>query len=173
MAIKEPRDDYFQLINEMAEKELLLYLKNKFSPYHYYALYHGVLSPDRKTYGEIGKSLLLDHNTIASIIHRDLGILRAKGKLDYRYVGVDADFLSTKPVEPIQIVKYYFFRDTLDEDEKKLFRLITSSKYVDDVRVYARVLGWDISYCSLVMNRVTEKTRLDNPRVVEIFESFR
>lgn len=181
--VPSKRNDYDALINKMAKDELLLVAKEVLSPLQYFIIYHRILSDDRKILEEVASYFNITKERVRQLEKASLAkikpymgednkmfkrvLQRIKNREGYKFYS-----LKKTPLSPIQIIRYMFLKDELNELERKLYELHLLGKYNYADTEYASILGITLQGLKNVMDSLKAKInqKFRDPRSFQNFQ---
>ena len=147
-----PSDE--DIIEEVDEKlvayDLCAVIKEILTDCQYYIVYNRVIAKNRLTLKYIGELFNITRERVRQIEASSLRRVRSVtvGKRFYydatlkeikEKEGKYYNYLNLKPISPVDIINYYYFKDRLSNDERLLYRLKLFGRY--RVKSYASYLG--------------------------------
>lgn len=142
--------DYDNVLSKIFNDELLLVIKEVLSPLRYFVIYHRVLADEQKTLEEVASYFNLTRERVRQIelstlkklrpymVENRRSFQRTLNKIKHRE---DFRYLKRTPLSPIQIIKYMYLKDDLNETERKLYELDLLGEYKYSNNDYASILG--------------------------------
>lgn len=142
---KELRYSYLE--NDMADKTLMIFLKETLSPAYYYVIYYRILISPKVTHKRLAFELGLSRPRIEQIekailkklkkeyMHHD-ELVYPKPTLNNR----EQEIYNTNPINPRSIARYMYLVSVLTPYERKLYSLYIKRKFNYSLDYYARVL---------------------------------
>ena len=137
--LSSSHDDYEDVINRMSTNTLFLALKETLTDLEYYVIYNRILSDTRITLEDVAINLGLTRERVRQIEAKALkkakplmeNSNRMKQVIDRLRdrENVKIDLLRIEPIEPGNIIKYLFIKDSLSDDERKLLHFIYFGRY--------------------------------------------
>lgn len=181
--IPSKTNDYDELLKQMANDELLLVSKEILSPLQYFIIYHRILSDDRKTLEEIASQFHVTRERIRQLEKASLAKIKPymgeDNKMFKRVLqriknreGKKLDSFKRTPLSPLQIIRYMFLKDELNELERKLYELHLLGKYNYKDEEYASILGITLQELKNLMNSLKAKInqKFRDPRSFQNFQ---
>lgn len=157
-------DQYSKVLNEITNRELLVYLKHRFPADEYYVIYHTILADERRTDVDIGNEFHVKSQTINQMKQKVLKILRRiMNSYGYNMILQDLrktcriEFYNLNPVELDDVLKYLWMRDAFSDEEKKVYKAIVFREYDYSDEVIASNLGLDLNEYMSIKNGITNK----------------
>ncbi len=149
--------DEEQIVNHLYDHDLILVLKNVLEPSLYYIIYHLVLSDDHQTLDKLSKMLNITREgirvkkkraseKIKQCLSDDSWLFKKTlDELKQKYHNINK--LKIEPIEPLDIIKYYYLKNDLSKLEDILYRLIYFGEaYYSDIDLCSKM---NISYNEL------------------------
>lgn len=143
---------YECVINEIAEEEVLMFLKNRLPANEYYILYHHTLSVEQRSFQKIANEIGVTKQTVEARFKKTIGqiapfftdrriLTRSIGLLKSQY---HFNRINIYPVDIDGVVLFFFVRDALSLEEQELYKLVLfrMEDYTDEF--YASYLGVDL-----------------------------
>ncbi len=178
--IPSQEEGFGKILDEMVIKDFLLYLKlNELSPYYYYVLYNRLFKRESVKTSTLASELCLSESQISAIGRKALSkvkdlILRDGGlsvELADEYKR-NVNHFSVKPISPDSIVRYLFFRDLLEEEERALYKLLITSSYSFKSPLLAEQLDVSIDSYWEIYESLKRKVQIDD-KVKEVYGQFK
>ena len=160
--------DYDNVLNQIVNNNLLLVLKEVLNPLYYFVIYNRILSDEQKTLETVASYLNVSKERVRQIeasalkkikpyMMEDSSIFtKVLNKIKQRE-GNKLNFLKKTPLSPIQIIRYMFLKDDLDDFERKLYKLNLLGKYKYQSTLYASILGITLQELNQVMTSLKVK----------------
>jgi len=138
--IPDIRKQYEELLNSLIDNQIMIVLKEKLKPIEYYVLYHRLLSSNSKTIETLSDSVGISKQAIQQIEAKVINKIKKYFENDSKLLSItlqklsgvakhDIKKLRTTPIEPNNIILYFYVRDHLNEDEKKYLSYKLFGKY--------------------------------------------
>ncbi len=140
-------DNYSQIEDNMADKSLLVFLKDKLSEKEYYILYYRVLNSKKIVRSEIAKKLSITGSRVEQIEKSTLDKVKSRYLVDggirgpKDYSSSQIDKFNIYPIDIDAILRYLYMSKILGENEKILYRTFIRRKYNYTISDYANILG--------------------------------
>lgn len=144
---------YTDVLNKICDAELLVLLKSTLSKKDYYILYERHFKEEQKTLRVIGKEMGITWQAVSLVEQRVLKNLKKifqneKGyrkKLMHVRDNFDVNRANVLPVTPDEICRFYFLRESLTEEERKLYRLLVFRMENYGEPEAAKMMGMDLA----------------------------
>lgn len=144
--------DFDTYLNQTADRDLLLAIKEMFTPVQYYVIYFRVLSSPSKSLESLGSTLGLTRQRVRQMekhvlqklkpymLHDEkrLGVQIMKVKQKY---GKDYNRLKETPIQPDDIILYMYLKDDLTTLESQLLYYQLLDSFVYTPEACAKKLG--------------------------------
>ncbi len=163
------------VLSQLSNKSLLLYLKTTLSPYRYYLLYRTVIcqEPDSKVCQIFGVSRQAV-NLRMQKTYKELKKLYKDGTWNYKLENIaNMDDLNVEPLNPERIIQYLFLRNILTKNEAKFMKVLIAGKYVPDSNSFMSILGFDMETYYRVKEQIKGKLDTLNDSLKESYEYFK
>lgn len=148
-------DSYQEVEDKMVNYQLFVILKTVLSPLEYFVVYRRILDNPQSTLEEVASFFSVTRERIRQVEAKTLrkikpyleensfksrnvlqSVVKREGKL--------WEYLNIEPIYPLSIVRYFYIRDLLTEDEKKLFHHLYLGKYSLRDQESASLLGYSM-----------------------------
>lgn len=162
-------------INQIRDKSLLLSLKKRFGAYKYYILYKRIFAEEKVKDGVIADTFGIGKAAVSGMETR----IREELEKVITTMGIDAliteydEQASTEPLEPEEIISYLFYRDSLTEEEKQLYKLIVSKEYIYDEKLFANIMGVSAESYNRILNNLNIKINNNDESLKKVYDSFK
>lgn len=171
---------FASLLNSMEDNSLMVALKLMFPPHYYYVLYNRILSSNPQKQTTIAKKLHLSRGQISNIERACLDKLKTiimGGCHLYdlkipRDIRKRIDIINTRPLNPDWIIQYLFFRDVLEEEERRIFKLLITSMYLPNEVEFSKELNMSLATYRMFYASLIEKISIKDAKTKTIYEEF-
>ena len=149
--VPDTKNNYESVIEKIDNQILFLVLKEYLPPHLYYIIYNRIINDENETLESIATKFKITRERIRQledkalkkikpIIKKNNKYIEIKNRLENKYKR-DIYNKSILPIEPIDIVKYLYIKDDLDELEKDYYyiRIVLRENYKKED--YLRILG--------------------------------
>ena len=166
--IATKNNDYDNVLNKIADDNLLIVLKEILTPLYYFVIYYRFFSKEQKTLDNIGSYFNITRERVRQIERSALN--KIKLYLDNNNIkctkilnkikqreGHNFNRLRTKPLSPIDIIRYIYVRNDLTILEENLYYLSLFGKYNYKNSEYASILGINLQELQQVINSLNKK----------------
>lgn len=168
---KNELDDMMFLLND---KGILLGLKKILKPHEYYLLSLRVFTDKKVTFEELSKKFLVSKQALQQVETRMRNYLK-----DYILSnGIDSLTMesfdeSTEPINPEEVISYLFFRDSLSDLERKLYKLIVSKEYTLTQSIICKKLNITLDQLKKIYTSLNRKINNKDERLVDAYNYFK
>lgn len=145
--IADSDEGYERIEDEMSDKSLLIFLKEKLTPCEYFVLYSRILTSKKMTLSEIASQLgvtdrrinQIEKDTLAKVKQRYLKNGKINSTSDYS-TNEMAKY-NTLPIDIDSIMRYLYLAKILSDKERSLYSYYIKRKYDYKANYYAGILG--------------------------------
>lgn len=148
-------NDYDDVLEAMSNNRLFLAIKEVLTDLEYYVLYYRILSEERITLEMIAEDFCITRERIRQIEEKAKKKVKPLMQSDEKMKKVLSllierennrlEHLRTKPLMPNDKIKYFFVRDSLSLEQRKLLQYIYFSRYDYDNYELAEKMGMSIN----------------------------
>lgn len=163
------------VISQMFDKELIIFLKQKLSDYQFYVLMMHVFG--KKTFKEIGAEFKVSFEAIEQVEKAAFKIIKERCKntfeIDYKLpTNLNINQLRGAPINPHDITKYMFYREFLVEKERDLYKLFIKGEYEPDDELFAQMLRVDVEEYLRIKNSLFRKLNNSTEEMKAAYHDF-
>lgn len=162
-----------QLTEKFENRELLAYLKHTLTPDKYFIIFHRTLTGHPIDEEVLAEKLGVSRQLINSKYQKALKELKAiieKG--DFLNSSSDLDLNNILPLNPEEIVLYFFFRDKLTSEEKTVFKALVEKRCFN-IQDYASLLNLSLEKFNEILNSIKVKTIIRDENTERKYDAFR